>query len=67
LLETDGLVEMENESHEEYGSERIGEMLANIKDQSMTEFNETLFNDFNQFCQASTPFDDIALLSFKIL
>jgi len=64
---TDGLVEMENESHEEYGSERIGQMLTENKDQSMTEFNEHLFNDFNDFCQQSTPFDDIALLSFKIL
>ncbi len=47
---TDGLVEMENEDNEEYGTTRIEELLKSNTHKSMTQFNEELFADFSDFC-----------------
>jgi len=57
VLYTDGIVEAKNETGEDYGYERLKEIVqANVKD-SPTELQEKIITDLTQFC-GNQPLDD---------
>ncbi|HAA01491.1 MAG TPA: PP2C family protein-serine/threonine phosphatase [Flavobacteriales bacterium] len=64
---TDGLVEIENDSGEDYSLERLSEVVRRNSGISKTSLlNEDIYKDVNQF-RGKSPFaDDTALLSVRI-
>jgi sigma-B regulation protein RsbU (phosphoserine phosphatase) len=60
---TDGLVEVENNKKEEYGTNRIKASILENKDVSMEELNNYLMKDLFKFKEDQPFIDDIAILS----
>lgn len=64
---TDGLVETENSETEEFGTERLEQIiLAYFKD-SMSDLNEVIIQSLNDFRGEAPYFDDLAVLSCRFL
>ena len=62
---TDGLVETENLEVEEFGTERLEQIiLAYFKD-SMSDLNEVIIQSLNDFRGEAPYFDDLAILSCR--
>ena len=64
---TDGLVEVENNKKEEYGSDRVKVSILKNKDVSMEELNNYLVKDLFKFKEDEPFIDDIAILSCKFV
>lgn len=62
---TDGLVEMENEQENEFGVEKVADLLKKNYQLNMSDFNDLLLNEFHAFRGSVPTFDDIALLSCR--
>lgn len=62
---TDGLVEMENNSFEEYGTKRLAQVIEENKEKSMKELNENIVSDLDEFREDKDYFDDLAILSAR--
>jgi len=62
---TDGLIEIENPLLEEYGTERLSDLLLNSLQISAAEMNKRILNDVNMFREDSPYPDDIAILSCR--
>ena len=67
VMYTDGLVEVENNKKEEYGTTRVMESIIKKKKASMAELNTFLMKDLEQFKEEEPFVDDIAILSCKFL
>ncbi len=67
FLITDGLVEQQNLSGEEYSLTRVGEVLTREKDQPVEIISDRLFDDFSQFRGRRPLTDDVtwALMRFS--
>ena len=64
---TDGLVEQENESQDEFGVERLAELGRTASGREAESLNALILEAFNAF-RGSTPyFDDTALLTCRFL
>lgn len=64
---TDGLVEQENQSQEEFGVERLAELGRTASGREAESLNALILEAFNEF-RGSTPyFDDTALLTCRFL
>ncbi len=61
LLFTDGLTEAVNENREQFGEERLIELLRTYRDQSANELKQTIFKVVSEFC-SETFEDDAALM-----
>lgn len=64
---TDGLVEMENDAKEEYGMERLVNILKKAHEFSPSELNEKIIKEIDDFRQSQPFIDDTAILSCRIL
>ena len=64
---TDGLVEVENNKKEEYGTSRVIESIIKNKNASMEELNNYLMKDLVKFKEDQPFIDDIAILSCKFV
>jgi len=62
---TDGLTEIENPQMEEYGTERLSELVLSCLDNPVAEMNRKILNDVNAFRKDSPYPDDIAILSCR--
>ena len=62
---TDGLTEVENEENEEYGTQRVMDIVENWEDGSMDALNKNLLLNLNLFKKNRPFIDDIALLSCR--
>ena len=62
---TDGLVETENNSLEEYGTKRLASILERKQNFSMRELNEAIVKDLAEFKEDKDYFDDLAILSAR--
>lgn len=60
---TDGLVEIENEEMEEFGTDRLGKLALEHKTHSMESLNKEIIESFDKFRGKNQPFDDTTLLS----
>ncbi|HKV37368.1 MAG TPA: SpoIIE family protein phosphatase [Pyrinomonadaceae bacterium] len=61
VLFTDGLTEALDQSGEQFGDERLMQLLCQHRQQCAEELNETLFNEAAEFC-GNTFRDDAALM-----
>lgn len=63
---TDGLVEITNDKNEEFGAERVCELVQKYHNTDLRELNKLVINEMNDF-KGNRPFkDDITLLSARI-
>ena len=67
VLYTDGVTESQNQSKEEFGFDRLCDMLKNSKDKSPRSFNTSLMKSLEEFSSISSEKDDLTLLSVKRL
>ena len=65
LLYTDGLNEAENRQQEQYGDERIVELLTSLSASSCRDIVEALKADTDRFRDGAEPNDDLTLLAFS--
>ncbi len=58
VLYTDGLTEAENPEEEEYGEERLGELCASHRTESLQELADTISEDQDAYVQGVPYVDD---------
>lgn len=63
---TDGLVELENDLKQEFGEERLSELIVNHPELNMDELNNLIMKEVTNFKGNMPWIDDTALLSCKI-
>jgi sigma-B regulation protein RsbU (phosphoserine phosphatase) len=64
---TDGLIEAENESGEEYSSARLGTAISEQRDLPAAALQESLIKDLKDFCGRPDFLDDVTLMVVKYL
>ena len=64
---TDGLIEIENPQMEEYGTERLTDIVLASHKHAVAEMNKRILADVNTFREDSPYHDDIAILSCRFL
>ena len=67
LLYTDGLNEAENRQQEQFGEERIIEILTSQASQKCQDIIEILETDVNRFRNGTDPNDDLTMLCMKLI
>ena len=65
LLYTDGLNEAENRQQEQYGDDRIVELLTSLYASNCHDIVEALKADTTRFRDGAEPNDDLTLLAFS--
>jgi len=65
LMYTDGLLEAKNEEEEDFGSERVAEILRKNGDKSLKFIVDTILTDLNEYIQSDQYDDDLTILSCK--
>ena len=66
LLYTDGLNEAENRQQEQYGEERIIQLMTSHPAQTMRDMVEALKADVDRFRDGAEQNDDLTLLAFRL-
>jgi serine phosphatase RsbU (regulator of sigma subunit) len=67
LLYTDGLNEAENRQQEQYGEDRIIQLMTSHASLSMRDIIEALKADTDQFRDGAEQNDDLTMLAFRII
>lgn len=67
FLYTDGLTEAENTRHEQFGEERMGELLAAHAEQSPQELTETMHQAVAKFVGDAEQSDDLTMFAIRLL
>ena len=67
LCYTDGVVELENELGEQFGVERLIELIKKIKSGSPKKINQSILSALKKFKGNDKFNDDVAFLNFKFL
>ena len=65
VLYTDGVTEAANHEKEEFGTNRLCELLATSSKSSAKDFNRMLVNKLDEFSSTESERDDITLLTVK--
>jgi len=65
VLYTDGITEAENPATEEYGIERLCEIVKQNWQQNAAKIREAVIDDVRQYISTQKVYDDITLLVFK--
>ena len=65
VLYTDGVTEAANHEKEEFGTNRLSELLATSSKSSAKDFNRMLVNKLDEFSSTESERDDITLLTVK--
>ena len=66
LLYTDGLNEAENRQQEQYGEDRIIQLMTSHASLSMRDIIEAIKADTDQFRDGAEQNDDLTILAFRI-
>jgi serine phosphatase RsbU (regulator of sigma subunit) len=66
LLYTDGLNEAENRQQEQYGEDRIIQLLTSHSSSNCRDIVEALKADTDKFRDGAEPNDDLTLLAFRV-
>ena len=66
LLYTDGLNEAENRQQEQYGEDRIIQLMTSHASQSMRDMVEVLKADTDHFRDGAEQNDDLTMLAFRV-
>ena len=64
---TDGLADLQSRSGEYFEEKGLLNFIQKHSSQSADEFNESLLTEINEFTENDKYFDDIAVLTFKLL
>jgi serine phosphatase RsbU (regulator of sigma subunit)/putative methionine-R-sulfoxide reductase with GAF domain len=67
VMYTDGVIEAENESGEEYSLARLGAGAASWRDRPAAAIQEALIEDLRNFCRRRDFSDDVTLMVVKYL
>ncbi len=62
LLYTDGVLECENASGEEFGARRFGELIADFRSASAQDFADALMTELDRFVRDGRQQDDCAVV-----
>lgn len=65
IMFTDGVSEAQNTENEEYGEERIKEVILKNSNNTPEELNNAIFNSLEDFRGNAEQFDDITIYSFR--
>jgi len=65
IMFTDGVSEAQNTENEEYGEERIKEVILKNSNNTPEELNNAIFNSLETFRGNAEQFDDITIYSFR--
>ena len=66
VVYTDGLNEAENKQQEQFGDERMLDILHHIHFKNATELVETLKTEVEKFRDGAEPNDDMTMLCLKV-
>lgn len=66
ILYTDGVVELENNSEEQFETERLTKIVQSFYPLSMEDLNEIIFSKLDDWRGAKRYVDDTAILSCRI-
>ena len=66
LLHTDGLNEAENRQKQQYGEDRILQLMASHASQTTRDIIEALKADVDQFRDGAEQNDDLTMLAFRV-
>ncbi len=66
VLYTDGVTEATNHLQEEYGTDRLTQMVARMHDRSATEIIDGIVSDVTSFAAGRPQFDDITIMVLKV-
>ena len=64
---TDGLTEINNNSGEEFGEQRISEVMEEHINDEPQEINDAIINRLNDFKEGNFYKDDITLMTCRVL
>jgi serine phosphatase RsbU (regulator of sigma subunit) len=67
VLFTDGVTEAPDPSDDEYGEDRLGGLVASMKDRSSEEIVEAILNAVTSHTQGAPPADDITVVVARML
>ena len=67
FLYTDGVIETHNEMKELYGKERLKDYLVQMKPKDSHEVVRGLMDDINQFSGGQEQFDDITVVTLRLI
>jgi sigma-B regulation protein RsbU (phosphoserine phosphatase) len=62
---TDGLVEQKNDEGDDFGLDRLKEIVSEVKEKQMTNLNKSIINSLDDFRRDLNYVDDIALFSCR--
>ncbi len=63
---TDGITEAKNIKEEEYGIDRLINIVTSNKDSKPSDLIKNLIKDVNNFCGEEPQYDDIAIVAIKV-
>ena len=66
ILYTDGVVELENNTHEQFETDRLTKIVQNFYPLSMEDLNEIVFSKLDDWRGPQNYVDDTAILSCRI-
>jgi len=66
IFHTDGFTEAMNENHDEYGEERLLNVIRKNKDKSSTALIDAVSREVHKFTQAHPQHDDMTMVSVKV-
>ncbi len=67
LMYTDGVTEAEAAGGEQYGTDRLIEILKNCRGQSAREIHQSIYKDVKEFASVDFTFDDLTMVVAKKL
>jgi serine phosphatase RsbU (regulator of sigma subunit) len=65
LMFTDGLVEAKNPTREEFGYEKLKNLLLLTADQDIEKIKNTIIDELYRFCEMKNPEDDYSMVILK--
>ncbi|HLF33105.1 MAG TPA: GAF domain-containing SpoIIE family protein phosphatase, partial [Cyclobacteriaceae bacterium] len=65
LMFTDGLVEAKNPAREEFGYEKLKNLLLLTADQDIEKIKNTIIDELYRFCEMKNPEDDYSMVILK--
>ena len=67
VLYTDGITEAENHSEEQFGTERLTEIIEQNRHLSAKELGERILSGLKSFCDGRELGDDVSLVILKVV
>ena len=67
VLYTDGIPDAANEDEENFGDERLLEIIRQNKEKSAEEIKDKIYDEVTKFVGDAPQFDDLTVLILKVL